>query len=386
MAWSGEQKLVWSAAARSAAVCFSAPWSWIACACLLALTALPVRAEDLRGLVRLAVPDDRALFERVRGQASDLAVSLQAEQTAGLEPSLREQLATARALASAHRVRVVIWATRTTDKLEIVVADLELDRVLVRELERAHGPEDRSAQDEAAGLVVRTALKASLAGEALGSPPKELIPVEQPPPPETAPEPAVTPRVEPVPQPAAAPQPARWLAALGALAGADGVSRGGHYGLSARAGYQGPRLELGLRGAFGLRADVQASLARPELSQHRAEAYVGAALIARDELRFSLLAGVGARVFSLHAGSATDGFVAGSDRKVLVALSALATFSWLPGWARWERARAGATLSGGVDVFPQAAELGYREGEGFVGVESLWRVQPLGGVEAVLVF
>jgi hypothetical protein len=46
----------------------------------------------------------------------------------------------------------------------------------------------------------------------------------------------------------------------------------------------------------------------------------------------------------------------------------------------------GGTLGGGADVFPQAAQLGYRGGDGFVGVERLWRVQPVGAAELVLVF
>jgi len=382
--WTGKHKWVWSGAARLAAALFFAAWRGVACACLLALTAGTVRADGLRGLVRLAAPDDRALFERVRGQASDLAVSLAAEPTGALEPSLREQLATARALAGKRQARVVIWATRTPDKVEIVVADLQLDRVLVRELEAARGPEDRSAQDEAAALVVRSALKASLAGEALGSSPKELLPVDPPPP---LPEPPPEPPAPAHPEPPAAPgqRSARWLLALGALGGADGASRGGRYALTARAGYRGPRLELGLRGGVGLRADVGTSLARLGLAQHLAEAYVGAALVAREELRLSLLAGAGARVFSLHAESVADSFEASSDRKVLVALSALASFTWLPGWARWEGGRAGVALSAGVDVFPVAPELGYLNEEGFVGVERLWQVQPVGAVEVLLV-
>jgi hypothetical protein len=350
---------------------------------LLAALPTPARADTLRGLVRLGSPEDRALLERVRGQVSDLVVTLEVRETAGLEPTLREQLATARALAAELDARVVIWAIRRPEQVEIVVADLALDRVLVRALENAHSPEEQSAQDEAAALVVRSALKASLSGEALGSSPKELLTVDEPAPVRVAPPAPVTPEPEPAPR---AREP-RWLGALGGLAAGDGVRRAGRYELGGRVGWQGRRWELGLRGAFGFGADARVTFARLTLSQHRLEAYVGAAPIARDTLRLALRVGAGARLFSQRVETSDPRLEGKSARTVLVGLSALAALSWLPTWARWQRARAGVVLSAGVDVLPKTLELGYLvDHRRFVVTDKLWQVQPVGVLEGVLVF
>lgn len=351
---------------------------------MLLLLVSPARADTLRGLFWVTVPDDRALLERVRGQASDLAVTLEVEETADLEPSLRDQLATARTLAAGHEARVVVWARRTAASVEIVVADLALDRVLVRALEDASSADERSARDEAAALVVRSALKASLSGEALGSSPKELLPVEQPapvlePPKEPAPN-------TPEPAPAPAPRKERWLTALGGLAGGDGVGGAARYAVSARAGWFGTRWELGLRGGYGFGVDARVALARLTLAQHRLEGYVGVVPLARETFRLGLLAGVGARLFSVHVDSTEESLRGESGRKVLVGLSALAALRLLPTWARWQGGRAGVELSAGVDVLPRALELGYLDAERFVVAQTLWRVQPVGTVEAVVVF
>ena len=61
------------------------------CVCLLACTAgRPARADTLRGLFRVTVPAT-APARAGGGQVSDLAVTLEVEETAELEPSLRDQ-------------------------------------------------------------------------------------------------------------------------------------------------------------------------------------------------------------------------------------------------------------------------------------------------------
>lgn len=351
---------------------------------MLLLLVSPARADTLRGLFRVTGPDDRALLERVRGQASDLAVTLEVEETPDLPPNLRDQLAEAQTLAAGHEARVVIWARRTAEFVEIVVADLALDRVLVRALADASSADERSARDEAAALVVRSALKASLAGVALGSSPKELLPVAEPAPVvDTPKEPAPVPP-EPAPRPT--PRKERWLAALGGLAGGDGVGGAGRYAVSARVGWFGSRWELGLRGGYGFGVETRVELARLTLAQHRLEAYVEVVPLVRETVRLGLLAGAGARLFSLHVDSTEDSLSGESGRKVLVSVSALAALRVLPTWSRWQGGRAGIELSAGLDVLPRALELGYRDEERFVVAETLWRVQPVGAVEVVLVF
>ncbi len=140
--------------------------------CLLASPAVRGAPTDppIAALVRVAGPKDRQLFERVRGQMSDLRVRLSASETGPLEPTFAEQLALGRARATSAGAQLVVWFARHATRLEVVVADLRADRVLVRSIERGAQQLDKSAQEEAAALVVRSAVKASLLGEALGTP------------------------------------------------------------------------------------------------------------------------------------------------------------------------------------------------------------------------
>lgn len=346
------------------------------------------RAETLDALVRRADPQDEALLGRLRGQSSDLPVRLREVRAGPLEPALHAQLAAARALAEPLGARVVIWAARAGQKLTVVVADLSLGRLLVRELWRKDSERDRSAQEEAAALVVRSALKATLAGEPLGAEERELVPEPTPEPvAESTPEPAPAAPVI-APPPLRAPSKAtpasetRWgaLLALGALGSADGASSPGSLGIAARTAVSRARFELGLRGDFGLSAKVDAPFARVRLSQHRAGAYVGYSPLSAAQLRFTVAATLGAHLFTTRVRSEDPRFVADTQHSILAGLGAGCLLTYLP---RWARGHAGLAASAYFEAFPRRLKLGYAANGGFVPVARLWPVQPVIALELV---
>ena len=349
------------------------------------------RSEPLDALVRLSVPQDEALFGRLRGQSSDLPVRLREVSSGPLEPALHEQLAAARALAEPMAARVVIWTVRSALQLTVVVADLSLGRVLVRELKRSESERDRSAQEEAAALVVRSALKATLAGEPLGAEERELVPEPEPPaaplpaPPATSPPPVSTPPREVGEAPAAREPKVAWgaLLALGMLGSADGATSPASLGLAARVALTRARLELGLRADFGLRASVSAPFARVQLAQHRAGAYVGYSPLQREQLRLSVAATLGANLFTTRVRSEDARvFTAETARSVVPALGAGCLLTYLP---RWTRGHAGLAVSAFFEAFPRRLQLGYdKSSTDFVRVARLWPVQPVVALELVL--
>ncbi|MDB4990422.1 MAG: hypothetical protein JWN04_5600 [Myxococcaceae bacterium] len=342
-----------------------------------------VRADALNALVRLSDAADQSLFRRIRGQTSDLTVTLQRELSVPLEASLRAQLATARALAQTHGARVVLWAMRSPHQLTLVVADLALDRVLVRQLPAGDGERDRSAQEEAAALVVRGALRASLAGEPLGRAEQELAPsprIQLEPSPAAAPE--LVPRTRLTPgsprlteprEPARGPSLSGSFAA-GMLAGYDGATKRGNYGLALHTALQRARLELGLRGSLGLAAAVQSSFADVQLSQHRAAVYAGWLPVQRRELQLTLAASAGACVFSTRVRSDAPLFRGQSEHGVLATLGAGALLVYLP---RALHGRAGLAWSAFGEVFPERLSLGSQSGASFVRLAHAWPVQPV---------
>lgn len=137
---------------------------------LLLSAAAPARAEaPMRAVVR--VPEaEPALWARVRGQSSDLDVTLTRVRDAG-EPALADQLEVAARLARAHQARVVVWFRPLPGRRGVIVyvAEPGADTVFVRRLPQGKGSvAARSATAEAAALVVRSALRALAAGGRIG--------------------------------------------------------------------------------------------------------------------------------------------------------------------------------------------------------------------------
>jgi hypothetical protein len=353
---------------------------WALWACWLCMVS-PVHAEPLRAVLRVSEAADGSLLTRVRGQTGDLDVVLEGVPQPALEPSFGAQLEAARALAAEHVARVVLWAARDRGGLRLVVVDFALDRVLVRELGLGEPSAlDRSAQEEAAALVARSALRASLAGSALGSPAQELVPEPEPEPAKPEPEPEPPPEPVPVPAPAPAPVLAKALppptrapvdpeAELGVLSGIDGASEPGHHMLTLRAGVRWRRLELAALGGVGVPVAVSASLAKLTLALHRVEASAGVRVLARAGWALSPALGAGVLVVRLR-GEARDPRLSAEDARGATTL--LTAFLRLD----YRRGPLGLALRVGLDVLPSPPELGYRADTGFVRVHQLWTVQP----------
>ena len=147
---------------------------------LAAAFSTPAAAQDvpLRVAVRVASPIDTALLERTTGQTSDLDVELLPQPTGPLEPSLAEQLVTARSLADTAGADVVVWFGAAPQDagpgaVLVHVADTRSGRVLARVVAgNADAGTDAVAPDSAtteqAALVVRSTLRALAAGGTIG--------------------------------------------------------------------------------------------------------------------------------------------------------------------------------------------------------------------------
>jgi hypothetical protein len=339
---------------------WSALWAWGA----------PAHAEPVRVGLRLAEPGDRSLLARVRGQTGDLDVDVEGVETSALETSFSAQLEAARALARQRGLRVVMWAVRAQTALELAVADFVLDRVLIRPLSGAATALEVSAQEEAAALVARSALRASLAGDALGLPSEQLVQHEEPE--------ALAPPVLPSPvPPAGRPERRSPLGLeLGALSGVDGVSIYGHHSLFVRASLRWKRVELGVLGGYGVPVGVDQPLARLRLATHRVEGSVGLPLV-RHSWSITPALTVGMRVLRLTADARDASFSAHDARLATLTLGGYARLAYQPG-------RIGATLRIGLEVLPAAPKLGYEADDGFARTARLWRVQPHLGLALLL--
>lgn len=342
------------------------------------LIVLGVRAES-RGrralpliVVRSTWSEDAALIERVRGQTSDLEVRLVTRESSVIEASLAEQLQAARTLAAETSARVVVWFARAAERLDVIVADVQADRVLVRSLSLAEGPGASSARDEAAALVVRSALRASLHGDALGEPEAALVPMAPAPTPEPAPAEPAAPTVQPKPTPAP-PLQARVRAALAAEGALDGATERGRYALSLSLSYTRGRLELGLAGGYGFRSEVARELARLSQTEHTVSVYGGYALVARERVRLALTLGPSLHLVTTEVRVRDTRLAPSADRVLLPALALDLRFGYFP---RWLRARAGVGGALGLDAFPWPVQHGYHVEGRFVSVRSAHVLQP----------
>ncbi|HEY6881387.1 MAG TPA: hypothetical protein VI299_25355 [Polyangiales bacterium] len=344
---------------RLFATTLCALWAWL---CFSA----PAQAEPLHAALRMADAADVALLVRLRGQTGDLDVTMEGIRTSALESGLVAQLEAARSLANERGLRVIVWAARDEQELQLWIADFALDRVLVRSLAGSSALE-RSAQEEAAALVTRSALRASLAGRALGQPSEQVVEREQPRPSVPTPPAVIAPPAAPNKEPAA------WDAAfeLGVLSGIDGATARGHHAATLRAGLQMRRLELALLGGVGLPGAVSAPLAELTLSVHRVEGSAGMSWSTPGGFRFTLALAAGVEVFRLHAEARTATLRARESREALPLLCSFARFGYQPtGWP------VGLAIRLGLDVLPSVPVLGYEDGAGFARVHELWRVQP----------
>jgi hypothetical protein len=342
--------------------------------CVL-LVAGRAAAEPLRAVVRIAQSGDQALHERVRGQASDLEVVLVPTASEPVEETRAGQLARARELGVQAGAQAVVWFVRTAMQLEVLVADLAAERLLARVIERGEGELVESAQEEAAALIVRSALRASLLGTPLGTPEVELA-APPPPPPVIAPPPPPAPERPPPPAPAA-PRVPRFRLGAGVRAARDGASDPGRLAATLRLGWSMRALELGVRGAYGFGAEVDGEVARIALAQHAASLYGAYAPRLHARVQLVLEGGFGLRVFTsdVEDVEAREPALDARGSRALLPAAHLdiglrvAVHAWLS-----------IALAVGMDVLSKRLALGYEreaaEGERFAQVGRLWLVQP----------
>jgi hypothetical protein len=334
-------------------------------------------------IVRIADADDRLLLERVRGQTNDLDILLFTDSLSNeLEPTLPEQLATARKLSEAQGVRVVVWFTHERGTLTVLVAEPAAGRILVRALEPQEGPLGTSAQHEAAALVVRSAIRALAAGGEIGVTETEVAPV--------APPPVVATPARPAPTSAPVhekkPMPIGWelVQHLGARSALDGVGPSGQHALSARFVLRRRAFQLELRGALGWPARIDDRLARVSLQRHEALVYVGYVPFASERWLLSVAAGAGLNVFLTDVDARTSALRASEGSAFLGALGLDATLRFMP---RWAKGHAGFAAVLGAEALPATPVIGYFDVDGtFVARDQVWSVLPTAALELVVRF
>ena len=324
----------------------------------------PVRAaEPVRAKVLIWVESaqDQALVERVRGQVSDLELTLVPVET--------------KPVAVAGPGVVLVWFTRPDPDADVVVihaARGAQSRVWQREIGGGGAPAPggglSSSTQEAAALVVREALR-------------DMIRAEPP-----APEPPVQPKSRtpaPVAAPVVAPQlPARSLASFRAellwRVTLDGVSPFRRQGPEFRLGATYRALELSLFAGSSLPVAEHDQLGELRLLRQA----VGVRGGHEWRLSHTLALDVGLRGGLVSYARSTvqlaPGVTPNADR---VSVSALFGPELRLGWAPWFGPLE-LTLAGGVDVVPGAPRIGYQVDGRFEPSFTFWQLQPIVGIGA----
>ncbi|MBM4362832.1 MAG: hypothetical protein FJ104_09140, partial [Deltaproteobacteria bacterium] len=121
-------------------------------------------------------PELRAALE---AQLATSAVPLSFVRFAAPLPTLREQVAAARALAAGREVAGIFWLDdRAGDDWMLYLAEPDGDRVLVRRIEVDRG--NLGAASEGSAVILRDSATALLAGSTLGMQPLALEPAPAP--------------------------------------------------------------------------------------------------------------------------------------------------------------------------------------------------------------
>lgn len=330
-------------------------------------------------VLRLTSDFDATLAERVRGQTADLAVQVvSAAAHEPLEVGLEAQLERARGLTQQHGAQVVVWFARDARALTVFVSEPERGRLFARRIDAGEGDLALSAQQEAAALVVRTALRALSEGGEIGVREQEMVAATEPAPvEEPAPEePAV---VEP---PAEEPPSATLRLAVGARGAYDGASQRGAYGITARVGVDWQALRVELRGSVGLMRPLEVPRADLRLARYAVSLHGGWVALKRPRFDVTASLGAGVAAYRSEVRALEPSFHAEAPNAWLTTLAADLAFQHYPAWARGFLGWAAVV---GVEGYPSAPRFGYQgEGGRFVGEARLWHAQPVLSLEAVL--
>lgn len=324
-------------------------------------TAGAASEEPWAAVLRTSSPEDTELASRLQGQLSDLPVTLEVRPgpAPGLPP--REQWRAVMELAEQGPFRVVIWFRHEPEAILVHVAEPGTRRLLVRRVQAQPGRTARSAAAEAAALMVRSALKALVAGTPVGD-----VVEEAPPPPPVQPPPPPPP---PPPSPPA-PAPGGWGVSVGwqlLLAGRGPIVQ---HGAQLAVGREGRRLRTRAVVLATLPAHLTDEYTRVSLSRYALGGGLDAAVVASEHFRLSLGGEAGATAFWRSTRALVPGVEATASR-LTPTLYVAPTVS-----ARWRAGVVGVEAGFALDVLAGVPTLGYQQQQTFVVRNSLWRTQP----------
>lgn len=320
-------------------------------------------------VIRVVSLRDTELVTRVRGQTSDLAVSVSVSHAGRLEATLAEQLAAAERLAADRGARVVVWFRRLESGAEIAYVAEPARRTVfarrIRAMTKAQG--GRSAQFEAVSLTVRSALQALAAGGHIGV---------------TVPRPAPAPvKPAPVPRPVAPhakPSPLRWTGSVGWQTVLDGLSPYGQQALATELGVKWRAGLVGVQLAEGFPLRLEDQLSSIDITRYSGGAYLGAEAALSRHFRLSAVAAAGVVALSRVTVALSPEVTPAPGRRIWSAyFGPQLTLGWHP------FASSGAPaldLTGALDIVPGAPELGYGRSGQFVHAYTQHTIQPRVGL------
>lgn len=304
-------------------------------------------------VVRVAAKGDAELVTRVRGQTSDLDVSVSVEHAGSLEPTLAAQLAAAERLATGSGARAVVWFRRLDDGAEIAYVAEPARRTVfarrIRAMTKAQG--GRSAQSEAVALTVRDALQALAAGGHIGV----TVPRPAPAKPKSAP---------PAPPPPPRSTPLRWSASVGWQAVFDGLAPYGQQALAMQLGAKWRALLVGVQLAEGFPMSLDDKLSSLDITRYSGGLCLGAELSLSRHWRLAAQAAAGMVALSRVTVALSPSVTPSPGRRIWSAyFGPQLTLAWHPFTSPGEPA---FDLTGALDVVPGAPELGYARSGQFI--------------------
>jgi hypothetical protein len=337
----------------------------------LAAAAQTTPEPPLRAVVHVASANEAALLNHIRAQSVDIGATIVTDSNP-IEGQLPTQLEMARRLGVQLSARVVVWFGLIDRggslSLLIQVADLAERRMLVRQLDvglaaRRSGTQDReaprwdSATLEAAALIVRTTLRALVAGGSIGVTQDEVV--HRSPPTEHV----VSDRAGYARQLMPRHDSGRrllWRGVLGWQAVFDGFAPLGHHGPMAALAMQISQLEVALSAATALPATRTDDRTAVQLSRHSMSASLGLVFCPIRDIELGALFGVGT-VFYHRTTSALVAGVTPTPPQMSpsVLLAPELRARWLPSVFDGVVA---LTLTVGLDVVPGAPELVHQVG------------------------
>lgn len=329
-------------------------------------------AEPLRVLVVLG-SEDEGLWKRIKGQTVDLDVAMEEADGPGAM-----DFASASDLAETREVRIVVWFEAGERRIRLHLAEPRAGRLFMREFRVGKGGGmARSASEEAAALMLRSALKALAAGGRIGV---EVAAPTPAPTPALGEEPAEAIAKAPLTRAVASPaaQEHSWLpqAHLGWQWSADGVTPG-LQGLAGGADLARSTWRVGARGSVSLPASSEDAFASLELTRLDLALAIGRRLWSGDTWGADAELALG--VIAFHRTTrALDPMVAAADSRFLFVAEASPALrvSWnlpfLPG--------AAIELNLAADLLLGAPQFVYQVGAGVEERDRMWPLQPRAGI------